>query len=93
VTERFGQKKRQEISMKRNLIAIALVLGTLGAASIAQAKTQHLSNGGQAYGYVTGGQTSGGTFINGNFIPRGTSPAQVPAFHEEDNYGSNANDK
>jgi hypothetical protein len=35
-------------------------------------------SGWNAYGYVNGGQASGGTFINGNFIPRGTSPAQVP---------------
>jgi opacity protein-like surface antigen len=80
--------------MKRTLIALsaALVLGALGAASVAQA-SNHYANGGQAFGYVHGEQPSGGRFINGNFIPRGTSPAQVPAFHEEDSYGSNANDK
>jgi hypothetical protein len=31
-----------------------------------------------------------GTFINGNYIPPGTSPAQIPSHHEEDDYGSAA---
>jgi hypothetical protein len=31
-----------------------------------------------------------GTFINGNYIPPGTSPAQIPSRHEEDYYGSSA---
>jgi hypothetical protein len=31
-----------------------------------------------------------GTFINGNFIPGGTSPAQVPPRRQEDDYGSAA---
>lgn len=47
--------------------------------------------GGNAYGYAnTGSVQFGGQFINGNFIPRGTSPAQVPSYHEEDDYGSEA---
>jgi hypothetical protein len=45
------------------------------------------ANGGTAYGFANGGKAVGstnGVFINGNFISRGTSPAQVPLFHEED---------
>jgi len=45
------------------------------------------ANGGTAYGFANGDKAVGstnGVFINGDFIPRGTSPAQVPLFHEED---------
>jgi hypothetical protein len=43
-------------------------------------------DGRNAYGYVTGGQApDGGRFINGDFIPRGTSPAQVPAHPYDEN--------
>jgi hypothetical protein len=44
------------------------------------------------YGPVDGRNAvaSLGTFINGNFIPAGTSPAQVPLRHQEDDYGSAA---
>jgi hypothetical protein len=43
------------------------------------------SNGRNAYGSANDGRTAGynGVFVNGNFIPRGTSPAQVPAYREE----------
>jgi hypothetical protein len=78
--------------MTKMALAGALVLGTLGAASVAQARVHHnYTNGWNAYGYSNEGNASapdGGAFINGNFIPRGTSPAQVPSHHEEDNYGS-----
>jgi hypothetical protein len=41
--------------------------------------------GQNAFGLAGDSGTVGynGTFINGNFIPRGTSPAQVPAYREE----------
>jgi hypothetical protein len=44
------------------------------------------ANGQSAYGSANAGRVTShdGAFVNGNFIPRGTSPAQVPAFHEED---------
>ncbi|HEY6254595.1 MAG TPA: hypothetical protein VIY51_02270 [Xanthobacteraceae bacterium] len=51
------------------------------------------TKGGEAYGYVKGGGAVGstsGNFINGNFIPPGTSPAQVPSHHEEGDYGPEA---
>jgi hypothetical protein len=40
-------------------------------------------NGRDAYASMVG-------FINGNLIPPGTSRAQVPSRHEEDNYGTAA---
>jgi hypothetical protein len=44
------------------------------------------AKGQNAFGFASEGGAAGynGVFINGNFIPRGTSPAQVPAYHEED---------
>lgn len=70
-------------------------LGAFGAASVAQARTHHVdyAKASKAYGYANGGDAYGSTsgdFINGNFIPRGTSPAPVPSHHEEDYYGSEA---
>jgi hypothetical protein len=44
-------------------------------------KAYGYANGGQAYGLANGSRAYGpnnGGFVNGNFIPRGTSPAQVP---------------
>jgi hypothetical protein len=83
------------MNSKTSLIALSLLLGALGAASATQARIYHHSygKGGQAYGYVNEGGirgSAGGEFLNGNFIPRGTSPAQVPSHHEEDYYGSEA---
>jgi hypothetical protein len=83
------------MNSKARLIALSVLLGTLGAVSTAQARNYHHDYGkaGQAYGYVNedGARGSaGGEFINGNFVPRGTSPAQVPSHHEEDYYGSEA---
>ena len=49
-------------------------------ASTRRSQSFDYANGGSAYGSAN----EGGAFVNGNFIPRGTSPAQVPAFHEED---------
>jgi hypothetical protein len=50
-------------------------------------RAHRYTNGGSAYGYANEGSSYGplnGEFINGNFIPRGTSPAQVPAYREDD---------
>ncbi len=56
----------------------------------ASSRADHLK-GGSAYGYVNPGSAQvGGEFINGVFVPRGTSAAQVPSHHEEDDYGSSA---
>jgi hypothetical protein len=72
--------------MTRMALAGALILGT---ASTALAAGNHAkgANAANAYGFANGEPTNG-TFVNGNFIPRGTSPAQVPSHHEEDKYGS-----
>ena len=74
-------------------LAGALILGTASAA-LAGANGGRLpnyanANGANAYGFANGEATHG-EFINGDFIPRGTSLAQVPSHHEEDNYGSEA---
>ena len=71
-------------------LSAAVVVGLLTAASIAQAKhVAHIdyAKARKAFGYVNEGTTNGAA-INGNFIPQGTSPAQVPSRHQEDNYGS-----
>ena len=71
----------------------ATLIGILGFASIADAKVTHpnYAKGSKAYGYVVEGvPASPGNSVNGNFIPRGTSPAQIPARHQEDDYGSGA---
>jgi hypothetical protein len=123
---------------KKTLIALstAVVIGLLGAGSLAQASDHEDQSGGfkigplgqvmgapaarNAYAFVpsvAGKQTAqkptaassrglkgsnaygstnagsalpGDEFINGNFIPRGTSAPQVPSHHQEDNYGSAA---
>ncbi len=73
-------------------IAVAAVIGMLGTASIADAKVAHINNAKarNAYGYVVEGAPASGQFVNGIFIPRGTSSAQVPSRLEEDDYGSEA---
>ncbi len=55
-------------------------------ASTKRSKAIGRANGRNAFGFVGEGGAAGynGAFINGIFIPRGTSPAQVPAFREED---------
>jgi hypothetical protein len=55
-------------------------------ASTKRSKAVDRAKGQNAFGFAGEGRASGynGVFINGNFIPRGTSPAQVPAWHEED---------
>lgn len=82
------------MNIKRNLLGLSLLLSVLGAASVAPASTHRgWGNAGQAYGYANEGNAYGSTnheFINRNFVPRGTSPAQVPSHHEEDNYGPEA---
>jgi hypothetical protein len=54
-------------------------------ASTKRSKALGYSTGRNAYGFASEGRSTGynGVFINGNFIPRGTSPAQVPAYREE----------
>lgn len=55
-------------------------------ASTKRSKALDRASGRNAFGFAGEGGAAGynGTFINGIFIPRGTSPAQVPAFREED---------
>jgi hypothetical protein len=55
-------------------------------ASTKRSKAVDRAKGQNAFGFAgeTGAAGYNGAFINGNFIPRGTSPAQVPAYHEED---------
>jgi hypothetical protein len=72
--------------MTKMALAGALMLGTASAA-LAGGNTG--PNRGTTYGFANGVATHG-EFINGNFIPRGTSLAQVPSHHEEDNYGPDA---
>jgi hypothetical protein len=84
------------MNIKRNIIALSLLLGALGGATVAQAATHHhpdYAKGSKAYGYAGEGGglwAAHGNYINGNFIPQGTSPAQVPSHHEEDFYCSEA---
>jgi hypothetical protein len=56
-------------------------------ASTKRSKAVDRAKGRDAFGFAGEGGAAGynGVFINGNFIPRGTSPAQVPAYREEDN--------
>jgi hypothetical protein len=59
--------------------------GRSAYAATKRSKAFDYSNGRNAYGFTNAGRSTGynGVFINGNFIPRGTSPAQVPAYREE----------
>ena len=54
-------------------------------ASTKRSKAFNYFNCRNAYGFANEGRSTGynGVFINGNFITRGTSPAQVPAYREE----------
>jgi hypothetical protein len=69
----------------------AILFGFVGSASVAQAKSHHHVGGSEAYDHVVEGAATdpreaapkGGKFLNGTFIPRGTSAAQKPSHPSE----------